>query len=174
LVETYGKYVLINHDDVRKTEEWFNKRGELTIFFARLIPVVRHLISLIAGIGKMDVKKFSLYTIIGASLLTFIPEWLRFLQGPWAMAIFGLALGAIYILLASGLSIIFGLLDVVNFTHGAFYMLGAYLAYTFMTILKINVPLSALMAVAGVAVIGIIIDYFGIRPLRDRHASCSF
>jgi branched-chain amino acid transport system permease protein len=49
-------------------------------------------------------------------------------------------------------------------------MLGAYLAYTFMTILKINVPLSALMAVACVALIGMAIDHFGIRPLRERHA----
>ena len=43
--------------------------------------------------------------------------------------IFGLALGAIYILLASGLSIIFGLLDVLNFAHGTFYMLGAYAVF---------------------------------------------
>lgn len=39
LVEKYGKYVLVDHEDVKKTEEWFNKRGELTIFFGRLIPV---------------------------------------------------------------------------------------------------------------------------------------
>ena len=42
---------------------------------------------------------------------------------------FGLALGAVYVLLASGLSIIYGLLDVVNFAHGTFAMLGAYAVY---------------------------------------------
>ncbi len=53
---------------------------------------------------------------------------------------------------------------------GKAHMLGAYLAYTFMTLLKINVPLSALMAVVCVAAIGMLIDYVGIRPLRERHA----
>ena len=81
LVEKYGKYVLINHEDVKKTEEWFNKRGELTIFFGRLIPVIRHLISLIAGIGKMNVKKFTLYTIIGAALWNAILTYLGFVLG---------------------------------------------------------------------------------------------
>ena len=43
--------------------------------------------------------------------------------------LFGLALGAVYIMMASGLTIIFGLLDVVNFAHGTFYMLGAFAAF---------------------------------------------
>lgn len=81
IVETYGKYVLINHEDVKKTEEWFIKRGELTIFFGRLVPVIRHLISLIAGIGKMNVKKFTFYTIIGAALWNAILAYLGFILG---------------------------------------------------------------------------------------------
>jgi branched-chain amino acid transport system permease protein len=59
---------------------------------------------------------------------------------------------------------------IVNLAHGAFYMIGAYLAYTFMSILKLNVVLSALLAVAGVAVIGMILDQVGIRPFRENHA----
>jgi len=43
-------------------------------------------------------------SIVGASLLTFIPEWLRFLQGPWAMAIFGLAIVVIMIFMPTGLA----------------------------------------------------------------------
>jgi membrane protein DedA with SNARE-associated domain len=81
LVEKYGKYVLIDTEDIKKTENWFKKRGELTIFFARLIPVVRHLISLIAGIGKMNVKKFTMYTIIGAALWNGILTYLGFILG---------------------------------------------------------------------------------------------
>jgi membrane protein DedA with SNARE-associated domain len=81
LVEKYGKYVLVDIEDIKKTEEWFNKRGELTIFIARLIPVVRHLISLIAGIGKMNVKKFTLYTILGATLWNGILTYLGFILG---------------------------------------------------------------------------------------------
>jgi membrane protein DedA with SNARE-associated domain len=81
LVERYGKYVLVDSNDILKTEEWFKKRGQLTVFLARLIPVVRHLISLIAGIGKMDVKKFMVYTILGAALWNGILTYLGFLLG---------------------------------------------------------------------------------------------
>jgi membrane protein DedA with SNARE-associated domain len=81
LIEKYGKYVLIDKQDIARTEEWFKKRGELTIFLARLVPVVRHLISLVAGIGKMDVKKFSLYTILGAGLWNGILTYLGFILG---------------------------------------------------------------------------------------------
>jgi membrane protein DedA with SNARE-associated domain len=81
LVEKYGKYVLVDTEDIKKTEKWFNKRGELTIFIARLIPVVRHLISLIAGIGKMNAKKFALYTILGATLWNGILTYLGFILG---------------------------------------------------------------------------------------------
>lgn len=81
LVEKYGKYVFIGVEDIKKTEEWFNKRGELTVFIARLIPAVRHLISLIAGVGKMDVKKFILYTILGAILWNSILTYLGFILG---------------------------------------------------------------------------------------------
>jgi branched-chain amino acid transport system permease protein len=84
--------------------------------------------------------------------------------------VLGTIWGAVYSLIAVGFTLIFGVAGIVNLSHGAFYMLGAYLAYTFMTLLNINVPLSALMAVAGVALIGMAIDYFGIRPLRERHA----
>jgi membrane protein DedA with SNARE-associated domain len=81
LVEKYGKYVLVDAEDIRKTEEWFQKRGDLTVFLARLIPVVRHLISFIAGIGKMNVKKFTLYTILGATLWNGILTYLGFILG---------------------------------------------------------------------------------------------
>jgi membrane protein DedA with SNARE-associated domain len=81
LVEKYGKYVLVDTEDIKKTEAWFNKRGELTIFIARLIPVVRHLISLVAGVGKMNVRKFTLYTTLGATLWNGILTYLGFILG---------------------------------------------------------------------------------------------
>jgi len=84
--------------------------------------------------------------------------------------VLGTIWGAVYSLIAVGFTLIFGVAGIINLSHGAFYMLGAYLAYTFMTLLNINIPLSALMAVAGVALVGMAIDYFGIRPLRERHA----
>lgn len=87
-----------------------------------------------------------------------------------SILVLGTIWGAVYSLIAVGFTLIFGVAGIINLSHGAFYMIGAYLAYTFMTLLKINVPLSALMAVAGVAFIGVAIDYLGIRPLRERHA----
>ena len=87
-----------------------------------------------------------------------------------SILVLGTIWGAVYSLIAVGFTLIFGVAGIINLSHGAFYMLGAYLAYTFMTLLNINVPLSALMAVAGVAMVGMAIDYFGIRPLRERHA----
>jgi membrane protein DedA with SNARE-associated domain len=83
LVEKYGKYVLVDTEDIKKTEAWFNKRGDLTIFLARLIPVVRHLISLIAGFGNMNVKKFTIYTILGAALWNSILTYLGILLGQY-------------------------------------------------------------------------------------------
>jgi len=63
-----GKYLLLDVTDLEKIEKWFKKKGEKTIFISRFIPVVRHLISIPAGIGKMDIKKFCIYTILGATL----------------------------------------------------------------------------------------------------------
>lgn len=81
LIESYGKYVLVDIDDLKKTQEWFDKRGELTIFFSRLIPVVRHLISIVAGVGKMNIKKFSLYTIAGATIWNSFLAYLGYVLG---------------------------------------------------------------------------------------------
>lgn len=67
--------------------------------------------------------------------------------------ILGLALGAIYVILASGLSIIYGLLDVLNFAHGTFFMLGAYAVYVAVSALG-NFWLGIVFAVIAVALIG--------------------
>jgi branched-chain amino acid transport system permease protein len=83
--------------------------------------------------------------------------------------VLGAIWGALYTLIAVGFTLIFGVAGIINLSHGTFYMLGAYLAYTFMTLWKINVPMSAIMAVAGTAMIGMLIDRFGIRPMRERH-----
>ncbi len=63
-----GKYFFLDVADLKKTEQWFQKKGAKTIFLGRFIPVVRHLISIPAGIGKMNIEKFCLYTFFGAML----------------------------------------------------------------------------------------------------------
>lgn len=66
LVEKYGKYILISKHDLNLADKWFNNYGNATVFFGRLLPIVRTYISFPAGIAKMDLKKFSIYTFLGA------------------------------------------------------------------------------------------------------------
>ena len=76
LLLKYGKYVWITEKKFAKVERFFRDHGEVSTFVGRLLPVVRHLISLPAGLSGMDHVKFSLYTLAGAGLwvtvLTFI------------------------------------------------------------------------------------------------------
>ncbi len=67
-VNVYGKYFFLNKHHLDLTEKYFKKRGEITVFICRFIPVVRHLISIPAGIGRMNIIKFSIYTTIGAGI----------------------------------------------------------------------------------------------------------
>lgn len=62
-LEKYGKYVFIKKKQIDLSELWFRKYGVGVIFFARFIPVVRHAISIPAGIAKMSPAKFTLYTV---------------------------------------------------------------------------------------------------------------
>jgi membrane protein DedA with SNARE-associated domain len=67
-IERFGKYFFLDLHDLELTERFFKRYGEGTIFVSRFIPVIRHLISIPAGIGRMNILKFSLYTLIGAAL----------------------------------------------------------------------------------------------------------
>nr|WP_309867573.1 DedA family protein [Bacillus sp. SLBN-46] len=62
-LEKYGKFVLIKKSHIDIAEQWFEKYGAGVIFSARFIPVVRHAISIPAGIAKMSATKFTLYTV---------------------------------------------------------------------------------------------------------------
>lgn len=85
-VYTFGKYVFLDEEDLKKTEKWFKKRGESTIFYSRFIPVVRHFISIPAGIGKMDLKKFCTYTVAGGLIWNAFLAYLGYLLGQnWAL-----------------------------------------------------------------------------------------
>jgi len=66
LIERYGRYVLISKHDLNTADRWFAKYGEATAFFSRLMPIVRTYISFPAGVARMNVWRFSLYTFLGA------------------------------------------------------------------------------------------------------------
>ena len=66
LLDRYGKYLLISKRELDLAQDWFERYGDRAVFVSRLLPVVRTFISLPAGIARMDVKKFSLYTVFGS------------------------------------------------------------------------------------------------------------
>lgn len=66
LVKKYGKYLLVTYEEVEQSERWFRLHGGKIAFFSRLLPVVRTFISLPAGMAKMNLFKFSLYTFLGS------------------------------------------------------------------------------------------------------------
>lgn len=81
LIEKYGKYFLITQKDLERADKWFATRGEITVFVARMIPGVRGFISIPAGIARMNVIRFSIFTFIGAFPWTLGLAWGGFLLG---------------------------------------------------------------------------------------------
>jgi len=65
-VERYGPYVLVSHKDLDTADRWFARYGEATVFFSRMLPVVRTFISLPAGIARMNFPRFVVFTFFGA------------------------------------------------------------------------------------------------------------
>jgi membrane protein DedA with SNARE-associated domain len=65
-LQKYGRYIGFSHKHFRQAEEWFERYGEATVFFTRLMPVVRTFISLPAGISGMNFFKFVFYSFLGS------------------------------------------------------------------------------------------------------------
>jgi branched-chain amino acid transport system permease protein len=79
----------------------------------------------------------------------------------------GIAFGSIYAMVAVGLTIVFGILEVVNFAQGEFYMLAAYVTFL-VYLVQIPYPLAIAIAVATMVVIGLVVERFAIRSLIGR------
>ncbi|MCX6219437.1 MAG: DedA family protein [Bacteroidia bacterium] len=67
-----GHLLMLNEEGIKKTEAFFDKNGAISIFTGRLIPGVRHLISIPAGLSKMNLPRFILYTTLGAGIWNII------------------------------------------------------------------------------------------------------
>ena len=87
-----------------------------------------------------------------------------------SVVLIGLSIGMLLFLLAAGLTLVFGLLGVVNFAHGSLYMLGAYVAFQLVTWTG-NFWLALVIAPIIVGLVGGILEYFTLRPLYGRDAA---
>ncbi len=77
----YGKYFFMNEHKLHKIELFFKKYGSISTFIGRLIPGVRQYISLPAGLGRMDIKIFTLFTALGAGIWVIILVLLGYFIG---------------------------------------------------------------------------------------------
>ena len=102
LVKKYGKFLFMNKENLERTDAYFRKHGEATTFIGRLIPLVRHLISLPAGFARMNLPKFITFTALGAGIWTAILIFVGYFFGSDAPPILKIVTG---ILLA--LSLVF-------------------------------------------------------------------
>lgn len=69
-VDRYGKYLFIKSDDVKKSLAWFEQYGHRIVFFGRMVPAVRSLISVPAGMSRMPFWKFMLFSSLGTIIWT--------------------------------------------------------------------------------------------------------
>lgn len=81
LILKYGRYVLIPPDKFKRVESFFLQHGEISTFIGRLLPVVRHLISIPAGVAGMHHLRFCLYTLLGAGIWCSILTWIGYVIG---------------------------------------------------------------------------------------------
>ena len=77
----YGKYFFIKEKTLDKLESFFSKHGEVSTFTGRLIPGIRQLISLPAGLARMNMAKFSFYTALGAGIWVVVLVVLGYVVG---------------------------------------------------------------------------------------------
>ena len=81
----------------------------------------------------------------------------------------GVTIGVVYALIAIGLTLVFGILDVINFAHGEFYMLGAFLTYSLTVGLGLDYFVALAVTIVGSAGAGLIAERLTVRPLKGRH-----
>jgi membrane protein DedA with SNARE-associated domain len=108
LVSKYGKYVGLYVKDLQRTASWFERHGASLVFFGRLIPLIRSLVSIPAGLTKMKLSKFIIFTTLGSGIWNSI--WISlgfFLGDKWSSAekyakyldylvYFGVAIASVY------------------------------------------------------------------------------
>jgi membrane protein DedA with SNARE-associated domain len=81
ILARYGRYVFISPDDVDKAEVFFNRWGTWAVFFGRMVPLVRSFISIPAGVARMNLWQFTVYTFAGSVIWATFLAWLGYKLG---------------------------------------------------------------------------------------------
>jgi membrane protein DedA with SNARE-associated domain len=81
LLRRYGKYVLVSGRSLDRSEAFFRRHGEISTLIGRLLPVVRHLISIPAGVSRMRLRRFVLFTALGAGIWSAVLTYLGYVIG---------------------------------------------------------------------------------------------
>ena len=66
VIEKYGRYLLVSKHDLDMADRWFEKRGEIIVFVSRMLPAIRTFIAFPAGVARMNLKRFIIYTFAGS------------------------------------------------------------------------------------------------------------
>lgn len=86
LIRKYGKFILVDEHDYNRAKGWFDKYGDKIVFASRLLPGVRTIISLPAGMFEMNLKKFVIYTTVGCFLWSALLTYVGYILGAnWAL-----------------------------------------------------------------------------------------
>lgn len=81
IIKKYGKYLLISEHEYDRAKKWFIRYGDVIVFLSRILPVIRTFISLPAGIAKMKLSKFIIYTSVGSFLWSILLTYIGFTLG---------------------------------------------------------------------------------------------
>lgn len=83
LLERIGKYFYVTPKKLDQADKWFEKHGDAAVLFGRMIPAVRKVVSIPAGLARMDIKKFILFSFIGNLPYAFALVYLGYILGPY-------------------------------------------------------------------------------------------
>ncbi len=107
-LDRFGRYVLISRHDLDQADRWFARYGEATVFFSRMLPIVRTFISIPAGIGRMPLGRFVAFSMLGAIPWVMLLVWGGVLLGDHWLEL-KRALAGLDYLVAAGLAALIAL-----------------------------------------------------------------
>lgn len=106
LAEKYGKYVLVSKKDLDMADRWFKNHGEIIIFIARLLPGVRTFIAFPAGVARMNMTRFIVYTFVGSFIWCWALGYIGMKAGENWTQLSGYFHQSHYVIIAGGLAFV--------------------------------------------------------------------